>query len=319
MRAAGYDVIVVGLDQGMDLVQRNAAVLAECIREARRRTDEPLVVGGVSMGGIVSRYALAQMETAGEPHGTRLYVSIDSPHGGTYTSLGVQWFVHELRRFAPALDGFAKLIDSPSNQQLIMYWLHDGQVSASPLRRQLLADLEAVGGWPQQPRRIAVACGRGDGAPSGAVPGAPVLRWRDEPFLAVDLNTLPREGSGPVASGRWFLGDPPPLVAGDGAPWDSAPGAQGDYHGRVAAIAGGFGCGTVDHHFDTTCSVPTVGALALRDHGPFDPVPDPGEGASPFHDYVCSPRNVAHLEIVPEVRDWLLEQLGAPGGEGAGG
>ena len=61
------------------------------------------------MGGLVSRYALAWMEKQGEDHGTRTYLSIDAPHRGTYTSLGVQWFVHALRcRSRPRLAGFAR-------------------------------------------------------------------------------------------------------------------------------------------------------------------------------------------------------------------
>jgi hypothetical protein len=181
-------------------------------------------------------------------------------------------------------------------------------VVTSPLREGLLADLDAVGGWPQQPRRIAVSCGRGDGLASDATPGAPALRWSDDPFLAVTVNTLP----GTVAEGGWLLGELSPLEAADLPPWDSAPGAQGDYHGRIAAIAAGFGCGSVEHSFDTTCSVPTVNALALDGLGPFDPVPEPSTGASPFHDYVCSPSNMPHLAIAPEVRDWLLAQIGEP-------
>ena len=63
LHAAGYDVIIVGLDNGLAKIQRNAQVLVQCIREARKRTPQPLVVGGVSMGGLVSRYALAWMES----------------------------------------------------------------------------------------------------------------------------------------------------------------------------------------------------------------------------------------------------------------
>ena len=51
LHGAGYDVIIVGLANGLTQIQRNAQVLVECIREARKRTPQPLVVGGVSMGG----------------------------------------------------------------------------------------------------------------------------------------------------------------------------------------------------------------------------------------------------------------------------
>jgi cytochrome P450 len=308
LHAAGYDLIIVGLDNGMDLIQRNAGVVVDCIRKARARTRQPLVVGGVSMGGIVSRYALTLMEHSGEPHGARVYLSIDAPHGGTYTSLGVQWFVHSLLPFCPALGGFAHLIDSPSNQQLLIAWLHDGTVAQSPLRDQLLRDLDAIGGYPREPRKLAVACGRGDGA-AGANAGVRTLSWDGEPFISVALNTLPGDRDGVLASGSWLLGEPPELrpLPGGGIPWEAAPGSQNNYNAQVYGIAAGIGAGTVAHDADRTCCIPTVSAIDLR-QDPFTSVRQSG----PFDDHVCSADNVQHLQITPEVSRWIVEQLGTP-------
>jgi cytochrome P450 len=311
LRAAGYDLVIVGLDNGMSRIQDNAGVLADCIRKASARTGAPLVVGGVSMGGIISRLALARMEAAGEPHGTRAYLSIDAPHGGTYTSLGVQWFVHSLLQAAPGLGGFASLIDAPSNQQLMIAWLNDGAVGQSPLRAELLSDLAAVGGYPKQPRKLAVSCGRGDGVGGAAQPGAQVMRWSGEPFVSVTTNTLPGDEDGIVASGSWFLAQPPalePLVVDGGVAWDTAPGSQNTYNAEAAGVAAAIGCGTVEHSADITCGVPTVSALDLE-QDPFAPVAD---GTGPFDAHVCSPDNVQHLQITPEVGTWILEELGAP-------
>ena len=308
LHANGYDLVIVGLDNGMIPIQANAGVLVQCIREARRRTRQPLVVGGVSMGGIISRYALAQMESTGEPHGTATYLSIDAPHGGTYTSLGVQWFVHALRPMARSLGGFAALLDSPSNQQLMIAWLDGTEVVESPLRAALMHDLEAVGGYPRQPRKLAVSCGSGTGA-GGAAAGAQTLSWSQPPFLSVALNTLPGDADGVVAEGSWFLADAPlaPLRFKDAPPWETAPGSQNTYNGQVAAVAAGFGCGHVDAAYPMTCCVPTVSALDL-DQDAFDPV---GEQAGPFDASTCSATNVAHLEITEEVSKWIVDELGA--------
>ena len=164
LHAAGYDVIIVGLDNGLTKIQLNAQVLVQCIREARKRTPQPLVVGGVSMGGLVSRYALARMEKQGEDHGTRTYLSIDAPHRGTYTSLGVQWFVHALEPYARvARRLLARCWTRPPTCSSMIEWLDEGEVGQSPLREELLADFAAVGGYPRAPRKLAVSCGRGDG------------------------------------------------------------------------------------------------------------------------------------------------------------
>lgn len=311
LRAAGYDVVIVGLDNGADLVQRNAGVLIAAMREAMRRTGFPLVVGGMSLGGVISRYALAQLEAGGESHATRIYVSIDAPHGGAYTSLGVQWFVQSLVPFLPGLAGFAALLDAPGNQQMMLSWLHEGTPQVSPLRHQLLSDLEGLGGYPRHARRIAVSCGRGDGVDS-APAGARTLAWDGAPFVSATLGTLPGDGAADViAQGSWFLAEPPeltPLTAGGDVAWEFVPGGRDIYNAEVAGIAAGLGCGVVDHAFDVTCSVPTVSALDI-DQNPCLPV----TGADgPFDAYTCSPADELHLTITPEVSAWLLNELGRP-------
>jgi hypothetical protein len=322
LRAAGRDLVIVGLDQGADEIQRNADVLAACIRKALRRTDEPLVVGGVSMGGLVSRFALAAMEARGERHNTETFLTIDTPHAGAYTSLGAQWFVQTCRSFLPALEAEAQLLDSPANQQFVMWWLHDGEVQTSPLRTAFVEELARLGNYPQLPRRLAMSCGRGDGA-SSTPAETPTLSWSGDPWISAELRTLAARGPALVAEGCWLLAEPPQLPRlefdSGGRAWEGAPGGRDTYNGQVAALAAGVGCGAVTHAFDETCSVPTVSALDL-DQDPSVAVPAPGSGDSPFEDYVVNSENQHHLTITPEGSTWLLTALGVCAGkaEGAG-
>jgi hypothetical protein len=299
LRAAGYDLVIVGLDDGTDAIQRNADVLVACIREALTRTSEPLVVGGVSMGGLISRYALTAMEARGERHNAKLFLTIDTPHGGAYTSLAAQWFVQTCRAFLPALDTEAQLLDSAANQQFVLWWLHDGVVQTSPRRTAFIDELARLGDYPQLPRRLAVSCGRGDGASTTAA-GAQTLSWSGEPWISAELRTLAATGPGVIGQGSWLLAEPPQLPGlqfdAQGRAWEGAPGGQDSYNGQVAALAGGVGCGAVTHAFDETCSVPTVSALS---------------GESPFHDYVFNAENQPHLTITPQCSAWLLAALGA--------
>jgi hypothetical protein len=319
LRAAGRDLVIVGLDQGADEIQRNADVLVACIRKALRRTDKPLVVGGVSMGGLVTRFALAAMEARGERHNTETFLTIDTPHAGAYTSLGAQWFVQTCRSFLPALEAEAQLLDSPANQQFLMWWLHDGVAQTSPLRTALIDELARLGNYPQLPRRLAMSCGRGDGA-SGTPAGIPTLSWSGEPWISAELRTLAASGPALVAQGAWLLAEPPQLPRlefnSGGRAWEGAPGGQDTYNGEVAALAAGVGCGAVTHAFDETCSVPTVSALDL-DQDPSVAVPPPGSGNSPFGDYVFNSENHPHLTITPEGSTWLLTALGVRAGRGA--
>jgi hypothetical protein len=311
LRAAGRDLVIVGMDDGTDTIQRNAEVVVACIREARRRTDESLVVGGMSMGGLVSRFALTAMEARGESHATDLFITIDTPHAGAYTSLAAQWFVQAYRSVLPALDAQAALLDSPANQQFVLRWLHDGRAQISPLRQAFLAELDRLGGYPRRPRRLAISCGRGDGV-AGVPPAAQTLDWSAPPWVSTRLSTLAADGPSTVSEGSWFAGDPPelaPLTVDVGRAWEGAPGGQEPHTGEVAAIAIATGLGTVTHAYDEVCSVPTVSALDL-DQDPFAPIPPPG-GGGPFDDYIVGADNQPHLTITPQASAWLLAALGA--------
>jgi len=302
----GYDLVVVGLDDGMIPIEHNAGVLVDCIKQARDHTDRPLVVGGLSMGGLIGRYALAQMESLGQTHGTRVYLSIDAPHRGTYTSLGVQWFVQWLVPVAPALRGFQRLLNAPSNQQLLLQWLDDGKAGPSKLREQFDAELAKLG-YPRQPRKLAVCCGRGDGEGSAAA-GAPTLAWDGE-LVAMTINTLPGNGDRVIAEGSWLSVPLPPLAAPpDEPPWETVAGGQNTYNGEVGQFAANLGVGTVTHGQDRTCGVPTVSALDLH-QDPLEPV---HPAAGPFDAYTCSATNVQHLELTDEVSDWIVKEVGVP-------
>ena len=100
LRSQGYDVILLSFANGTDLIQNNAPVVIACLQQAMAATSAPLVVGGVSMGGLVTRYALAYMEAHRMAHRTRIFFTVDTPHRGAYTALADQWFAHYL---APAL------------------------------------------------------------------------------------------------------------------------------------------------------------------------------------------------------------------------
>ena len=69
LHEAGRDVVVLGYDSRSASIRRNADVAIECIRRVttERAGDKPLVVGGLSMGGLVTRYASQARRTGPEP------------------------------------------------------------------------------------------------------------------------------------------------------------------------------------------------------------------------------------------------------------
>ena len=110
LRENGYDIVVIDYEKGGDYIQRNALLLEKMIHEinALKVGNEQLVIMGESMGGLVARYALADMEkNRNEDPETRLYISFDSPHQGAYVPIGLFYLAHLVDDFSGSLTGTA--------------------------------------------------------------------------------------------------------------------------------------------------------------------------------------------------------------------
>lgn len=315
LRQAGYDILLLTFDDGMALIENNAEVLIACLRELKRRTTKPLVVGGFSMGGLVSRYALAAMERQGTPHQTRIFLTIDTPHRGAYTSLAAQWLAQIWAPYSPLASQVVQLLDAPANQQFVMRWLHNGQAEESPLRERFKRALAGLGHYPRQPLRLAIASGSGDGQRT-IQPQAQALLWTGSERGSARLWTLPEgEQEGVIGRGQTPSGEPVELAVSSDVSWEGAPGGQSLYLDTAASIARSLGYGEVRERIGSSCAVPTVSALDL-DVDPWQPVPPPGSPLSPFDDYICCDRNHDHMRFTETVRDWLIDRLGPPPEDG---
>jgi|GEM_PF-6454208 len=100
-------------DGGADYIERNAFVLIKLIQQLNQElrsqnSAEKITIIGPSMGGLISRYALAYMEKKLAENPTdpqwqqqwnanvKLWVSFDSPHLGANIAIGDQWMVNYL-------------------------------------------------------------------------------------------------------------------------------------------------------------------------------------------------------------------------------
>lgn len=309
-RAAGYDLVTIGFDAGAMSVQANAEVVAECIRKANR-DGENHVVGGVSMGGLTTRYALAAMECRELAHNTAVYLCIDTPHRGSRTSISNQWFAHFFEKAVPGMRDQVALLDSPANQQFLPQWYRDGRVVESELRRALYAEYEIMGGYPKLPRLYAVASGRGDGRQSMPA-GTLLVEWHAQPLAAATLSALGDSGEeAVVGAGYWFLADgsvPERLAVASDVSWEGAAGSLDVYDMLVGDALDTLAMGTSHVRQPTACVVPTASALDI-DQDPASPIPEPDRGLSPFDDYVCAQDNLPHIAITAPIKEWILEKL----------
>ena len=145
VRENGYDVVVLNFptyfreeDQvwiygGADYIERNAMLLVELIKYVNNLKvgDKKNVVIGPSMGGLVARYALNYMESIGEDHETRLYISFDTPHAGANVPIGFQ---HMFNYLAYGLDTWVGDFSVEALRPIVDLMLK------SPAARQMLWD-----------------------------------------------------------------------------------------------------------------------------------------------------------------------------------
>jgi hypothetical protein len=143
----GYDLVFINYTNGTDYIQRNALMVEKVIERVNNLKvgNEKNVVLGMSMGGLVARYALRNMELNGKTHETKLYISHDTPHQGANVPLGIQAFARHLygedisipiffslidfdlmsaSSFMPGLNDGFELLESPAAKQMLIYQLN---------------------------------------------------------------------------------------------------------------------------------------------------------------------------------------------------
>ncbi|MBW7840688.1 MAG: T9SS type A sorting domain-containing protein [Chitinophagaceae bacterium] len=194
-----YDIIYVDWFRGTDFLQRNALLLERVIRwvneqKALDGSNEPNVILGQSMGGVIARWALRDMENKNLNHQTRLYISWDAPHQGANVPVSYQHAARHanslfVQSAIPLLLGgnntirmvrnALNLLDVPAARQMLYNRvLNNGQLSNND-HNAWQTELRNMGypvGFPQQQiRNIAVSNGSECGAGQGFQPGATLL------------------------------------------------------------------------------------------------------------------------------------------------
>ncbi|MGW0802373.1 esterase/lipase family protein [Nonomuraea sp. NPDC002799] len=319
LRSMGIDVILLGFDQRQTYIQANAAVAATCIKRViqERRGDDPLVVGGVSMGGLITRYALARLENDGFDHQTDKYFSYDSPHLGAWIPLVLQQLAYLHESLQPSSDGpgQAELIRSPAAQQLLWGWVPDADYSgpvttASQLRTEFLDDLRRVGWFPMRPYKLGLANGVGNGVGPDLPPGAPVFDLHADPLqltarIQPDHGVLQNVGTLRFGAPVWTS------ATSHVAAFDGAPGGSLDSWGRIADAIGL----PIEDRFRRSAFVPAASAIALT-KDPFQWQSDLYRDFSDlpkdetFLDAFCFDAvNSEHSAVSKVLVEWFLEQL----------
>lgn len=312
LRNRGYDIIIVTYGDSTQSIVNNAAVFRDCVERAKDCTTNPLIAGGFSMGGLVSRWALAEMESQHCDHQCRIYLSIDTPHQGAYTCLAAQWMAHTFAQAGSELaSGIVKLLNSTANQQFVTHFLTKDSVGPSALRETFIEQLQALGNYPKLVQRLAIASGRGDGICTLQAEQALLSAAGSGGARAV-LWALPENGDcGIVADGDIPEVEATQLSVSSPVSWEGVPGGRSPHIEQAAQIGAEVGMGLVNVASPSCCAVPTVSALDLA-LGPREAIPAAGEVETPFDDYIFCEQDEPHMHFTQRVSDWLIGKLDLP-------
>lgn len=318
LRDRGYDPIILGYDDRTASILVNAEVAIACIHKAisERAGDAPLVVGGFSMGGLVTRYALAKMEHESMDHQTSVYFSYDSPHRGAWIPISLQALAHFLT-IAPAM---SRTINSPAARQLL--WRHietvDDEPVEDPMRIEFLNKLRQVGWWPNRPRKLGVANGTSTGVGNG-VPAKKEDGEKQEalkvtgalhPFKGTTLyiqaagdNQLVAQLKGPQSSKSVSTSGIPEL--------DGAPGGTLESFGLARDNLANFGA--TEATYRSICFVPSVSAVAIEDIDTQEKVYTDINSLPPenseLDEFRCATDNEAHTLMTEELGMWIIDHI----------
>lgn len=347
LRNLGFDIVILNapnyttndyeIKGGGDFIQRNAMVLIALIQEIndQKEGNEELVVLGPSMGGLISRYALAYMEQEGLTHETRLYLSIDSPHRGANIPISLQYLMNYLAVLTDdpiVQEAVDFVLNSAAAKQMLQdhllgHLLEGSDVDQDPnsllpigapnFRNEFQQELNDLG-FPQQVRNVTMINGAIDGTTIGS-PGMVVVDTSIEIDALTDieivLNFTPSAGQNitvtdasslfvgiPISS---FSADAESPATSDGV--DSAPGGTGNISEALAGADNPLLQEFIDAlNQDEYSFIPTMSALAIETdnwHGTAD------LNSSPFDNIEASTINSGHVSLTQDMADFAITEI----------
>lgn len=291
----GYEVFILNFREGGGDLRDNATVVSKALAKVHEICpNSPIVLAGLSMGGVISRYTLAKMESQGLDHHVKLFVSFDAPQMGANINLGLQnWIKDQDRNRSGAIAYFQDQLSSQAAKQLL---LDNAWDPVGGIRRAFYDELNALNGdgYPHLTYNVAISNGNLQATHGYEHLSDPLMRF------TVYVNS----------------GTPIPPTTVYPTKTDLGPGSMFTnlVSRRVADIFGFASLITVSHVFEIFLNpvfIPTWSALHLTnkviDEDTGD-ITDPGP--SRFNDTHMEPTPLMHAEVGPSSRDKIMSWLG---------
>jgi len=175
MRTSGYDFVFVDFTKNTDFIENNAKVLEQVIDNVnalKTGTNSSTIIGW-SMGGLITRWCLKDMEDRGLTPNVGKFFSYDAPQQGANIPLGLQYMFSEMINDMPYLKWFSKDLREISNaysspaarEMLVTKALYSNDYplpyTLDPVRTKFAQSL-ITKGYPQQSINYGIAFGRGN-------------------------------------------------------------------------------------------------------------------------------------------------------------
>ena len=331
----GRDLIVLDYTNAMRNITENAALARAAvnyINANRHNPSDKFTVVGASMGGLVTRIALADMDRSPATYGTshvNTWISFDSPHQGANIPLGLQEFFAFFRgkSYMPAsIAHFYSLVNQPAAKQMLL--VHESYYSPSKVAGnssntafQAMLDTK---GYPTSCKKIAISNGSGYGIRQPFNEGQRILYWDNPAFewviidAACDIYAISRTSS-PVPLLFWAIHDT--LF---GAQTDaneqhyyqySIDNASGGYRSSFKDLydelftsghAGTLSCAANDH-----CFIPTTSSLGIDNYynDYLEYFTSILKSLSPFDEIHYPEENEPHIDINSSNKRWFVRAI----------
>lgn len=320
LRSAGYDAIVLNFTDATAAIQQNSYVVEALLDQVQQviAPEATIALVGASMGGLCSRFALADLEKRGLAPRVRTWISFDAPHQGADIPLGLQYWINFFASQSTDAAAFLATLNRPAARQMLLYHYTSPPTASGqpdPLRATFLADLAATGGYPLLPRIVAIANGSGASVNQGFLPGDQVIRWEYSSFFVAitgNVFAVPDQASHAIFNGSTrivFTTTTQNVSVSGTKPWDGAPGGTRASFSELDAVPAPYGDILALH--PSHCFIPTISSLDLATGDPFFDVDGTPNllALSPFDALYFPAANQAHVAITPENATWVKQEI----------
>ncbi len=320
LRAEGFDAVVLNYQNTNTYIQRNAFLVVKLLQMVNDTIDyqNQIITVGPSMGGLVVRYALTYMENNAMDHNSNLFILFDTPNQGANIPLGLQYLMFFGKDLDQAIQDMVDMLDAPSPKQMLAYHYTDppsATAGPDPMFDAFFTELEGIGNYPENLRKIALSDGSGNATGQPFQPGDQVIDYNYSSFsmtLKSNVWAVEDHNTSQIFEGKAFIlflmDDELNVSVYSEKPYDNSPGGYSPTFAQMDSIEMPYGDIIALH--DNHSYIPTISALDIDEENLFYNIAaDPAiMQKTPFDSIYWSDQNYEHVLITPYLKEVIFNE-----------